>query len=61
MSVFQELNREAGLTIILVTHEADIAQYADRIIVVRDGIITRDSKVVEPREAAMELAEEQIA
>jgi putative ABC transport system ATP-binding protein len=61
MSVFQQLNREAGLTIILVTHEADIAQYADRIIVVRDGIITRDSKVVEPREAAMELAEEQIA
>lgn len=42
MNVFQKLNRTAGLTILLVTHEPDIAQYASRIIVVRDGLITRD-------------------
>jgi putative ABC transport system ATP-binding protein len=41
MSVFQELN-EQGITIILVTHEHDIAQYARRIIELRDGVITRD-------------------
>ena len=35
MSVFQQLNRESGITIVLVTHEPDIAQYAKRMIVVR--------------------------
>jgi putative ABC transport system ATP-binding protein len=56
MSVFQRLNRENNLTIVLVTHEPDIAQYADRAIVVRDGRITRDSRVIEQRDAAAELA-----
>src|SRR6476661_4933232 len=45
MSVFQQLNREQGITIVLVTHEPDIAQYAERIIVVRDGLITSDELV----------------
>jgi ABC-type lipoprotein export system ATPase subunit len=56
MSVFQRLNRENGLTIVLVTHEADIAQYADRVIVMRDGRITRDQRVTAPRDAAIEVA-----
>jgi putative ABC transport system ATP-binding protein len=56
MSVFQRLNREVGLTIVLVTHEHDIAQYAGRILVVRDGLITRDQTVADPRDAAAELA-----
>jgi putative ABC transport system ATP-binding protein len=56
MSVFQRLNREAGLTVVLVTHEADIAQYASRIVVVRDGLITRDQSVMERRDASEELA-----
>jgi putative ABC transport system ATP-binding protein len=56
MSVFQRLNREAGITIVLVTHEHDIAQYAKRIIVVRDGLITRDQRVSDSRDAAAELA-----
>jgi putative ABC transport system ATP-binding protein len=56
MSVFQRLNREVGLTVVLVTHEADIAQYASRIVVVRDGLITRDQAVMERRDAAEELA-----
>ena len=50
MDVFQQLNREVGLTIVLVTHEADIARYADRIIVVRDGLITRDQPSTELEE-----------
>jgi len=39
MNVFQRLNRESGITIVLVTHEPDIAAYAGRIITVRDGRI----------------------
>src|ERR671921_1702719 len=55
MGIFQRLNRESGLTVVLVTHEPDIAQYASRVIVVRDGRITRDDRVTEPRHAAAEL------
>jgi putative ABC transport system ATP-binding protein len=56
MSVFQRLNTESGLTIVLVTHEPDIAQYAKRVIVMRDGRITRDTPVVGRRDAATEVA-----
>ena len=55
MSVFQRLNGESGITIVLVTHEPDIAQYAERVIVVRDGLITTDERVVERRDAALEV------
>ena len=55
MTVFQRLNRESGLTIVLVTHEPDIAQYASRVVVVRDGLITRDTPVLDRRDAAEEL------
>lgn len=43
MATFQKLNEEQGRTIILITHELDVAQYADRIIHIRDGIIVDDS------------------
>jgi putative ABC transport system ATP-binding protein len=55
MSVFQRLNREQGITIVLVTHEPDIAQYAERVIVVRDGLITTDEPVTGRRDAALEV------
>jgi putative ABC transport system ATP-binding protein len=42
MEVFQRINREQGQTIVMVTHEADIAEYAKRQIVVKDGVIHRD-------------------
>jgi putative ABC transport system ATP-binding protein len=42
MEIFQKLNIEQGLTIILVTHEIDIAQFAKREIVFRDGRVKRD-------------------
>ncbi len=56
MALFQRLNRERGLTILLVTHEPDIAHYAHRIIVFRDGRLTDDRPVANVRDAARELA-----
>ncbi len=55
MSVFQELNRE-GITIILVTHEQDIARYAKRIIMLRDGLILKDEPIKVYRSAADDLS-----
>ena len=43
MSLFQELN-DSGITIILVTHQADVAQYARRIVEMRDGRIIREPR-----------------
>jgi putative ABC transport system ATP-binding protein len=51
MEIFQRLNRERNLTVILVTHEPDIAQYANRIIQFRDGRIKRDFPVEGRRDA----------
>jgi putative ABC transport system ATP-binding protein len=45
MAIFQRLNREKGLTVIFVTHEADIAYHTRRIIHLRDGLITTDEPV----------------
>jgi putative ABC transport system ATP-binding protein len=44
MAIFQELHAQ-GVTILLVTHEADIAQHAERVITFRDGHIIRDERV----------------
>ena len=46
MDLFTKLNRDLGRTIILVTHEEDIARYADRIIKIVDGEIHSDERVV---------------
>jgi putative ABC transport system ATP-binding protein len=54
MAIFQRLNREQNLTIILVTHEADIAAYANRTIAIRDGAIARDESNPSPRDAGAE-------
>ncbi|HUI10001.1 MAG TPA: ABC transporter ATP-binding protein [Bacteroidota bacterium] len=56
MGIFQELN-EKGITIILVTHEPDIAQFAKRHIVFRDGRIKSDRLNQAPRVASEVLAE----
>jgi len=45
MEIFNSLNRDRKVTVLLVTHEADIAAYADRIIHIRDGLIHSDEKV----------------
>jgi len=60
MSIFQELNR-AGTTIVLVTHEPDIALHAKRNVVMRDGVLLQDQLVAAPldaREVAARLAAE---
>ncbi len=44
LATFQRLNREHGRTIILITHEPDVAEHAERIISVRDGVIVKDAK-----------------
>ena len=54
MQIFQGLN-DKGITIIMVTHEADIAAYARRNIVMRDGVVQKDSIVVRRLDAANEL------
>ncbi len=55
MEVFQRLNRERGITLVLVTHEPDIAQYAQRVVVFKDGKIKKDYQIEEQRDAAEEL------
>ena len=55
MEIFQRLNRERGITLVLVTHEPDIAEYADRVIVFKDGKIKSDHPVEHRRDAAEEL------
>jgi len=45
LKFFQKLNREMGITIVIITHEFEIAQYARRLIHIRDGYITYDGKM----------------
>ncbi len=48
MGIFQQLN-DAGKTIVLITHEPDIAQHARRIVTVRDGVIQSDEQINQVR------------
>jgi putative ABC transport system ATP-binding protein len=54
MGVFQKLN-DQGMTIVMVTHELDIAQYTKRMVVMRDGKVVGDSAVAGRLNAANEL------
>lgn len=56
MSLFQALN-DQGITIVLVTHEPDVAQYAKRIVEMRDGRVIRDHPVTDRHNAAQDLLE----
>ena len=47
IGIFQQLNRERGITIILVTHDQGVAQHAQRIVHVRDGLIESDEMVAQ--------------
>jgi putative ABC transport system ATP-binding protein len=56
MDIFQELNRE-GKTVVMVTHEMDVAEHATRIIRFRDGLVHEDHPVTNRRDAREELQE----
>jgi putative ABC transport system ATP-binding protein len=56
MEIFQRLNQDNKLTILIVTHEPDIAHHAQRLIEIRDGRIRRDARIRDPRQASAILA-----
>ena len=56
MSLFQSLN-DRGKTIVMVTHEPEVAAYTRRVITMRDGIVIKDVPVTERKNAAEDLAE----
>jgi putative ABC transport system ATP-binding protein len=56
MGIFQRLNAERGITVILITHEMDIAEYGTRLVRFRDGRIQVDQAIAKRRDAAKELA-----
>jgi len=52
METLVSLNRDQGVTVVLVTHESDIAAYAHRIVTMRDGMIIADERVIKPAPVA---------
>jgi putative ABC transport system ATP-binding protein len=56
MDIFQRLNVERGITVLLITHEVDIAEYGTRIVTFRDGQVVADKPVEHRRLAQDELA-----
>jgi putative ABC transport system ATP-binding protein len=56
MDIFQRLNRERNITVVLITHEHDIAEYGTRTVSFRDGQVIADAAVARRRLAQDELA-----
>jgi putative ABC transport system ATP-binding protein len=56
MGIFQRLNQERGLTVVLITHEMDIAEYGTRMVTFRDGLVVADKAITRRRIAQDELA-----
>ena len=55
MAIFQRLNREEGITMIVVTHDPDVACYSGRIIHFKDGKLEADEAIAQPRDARKDL------
>ncbi len=58
MALLKELNREQGITLIVVTHDEEVAAYADRIVKLRDGHIVEEIKAPSPRPSPLREREE---
>ncbi len=61
IATLQRLNREDGITIVIVTHEDDVASATGRVVSMRDGRVTSDEKVAHPRLAGAGLATPKMA
>ena len=55
MAIFQRLNREQAITLIVVTHDPDIAGYANRVLHFKDGRLQRDERSARPRDAQQDI------
>ncbi len=55
MAIFQRLNRDDGITMIVVTHDPDIASYASRNLLFKDGTLHADVRLEKPRDASKDL------
>ncbi|MDX9954074.1 MAG: ABC transporter ATP-binding protein [Anaerolineae bacterium] len=53
MAILQRLNREQGITVILVTHDANIGRYANRILHIFDGVVSKEENVKDPIDATI--------
>ena len=56
VDILQRLNRDTGVTVVVITHEPDIAEYAQRMVMFRDGRVVKDVKIEKRRDAAVEFA-----
>jgi len=61
MGIFQRLNADRGITVLVITHESDIAEYATRVIACRDGQIVADRPVTDRRSADHDLKQLPVA
>ena len=55
MAIFQHLNRDQGITLVVVTHDTDIASYANRMLHFRDGRLQKDERIAHPRDAQQDV------
>jgi putative ABC transport system ATP-binding protein len=55
MAIFQRLNREKGITMIVVTHDPDVATYSNRSLHFKDGRLKLDERLAHPRDAHKDL------
>ena len=51
MAILQQLNREEGITVVIVTHDSDIAAHTRRVVSMLDGVVVSDEPVTAPRQA----------